>query len=179
MTTAGTARDGSAADLNGADEQGIARGVYRPSMLAAYRANPRGAARTGFDAERMSPRWRWVLIGAGLVVATLLAALLFRIPVGPTGAVAGHNGRELVLAFPNFTPPAKASPIVLRLGGDRTVPGVVKDTQPGANGFQVTMVLVELRDGTAAGDLADGAQVVLDQGSRPLLLDLLGIGGQK
>jgi len=166
-------------ELNGVDERGIARGVYRPSMVAAYRANPRGTTRTGFDAERMSPRWRWVLIGAVLVVVTLLAAMLFRIPVGPTGAVAGHNGRDLVLAFPNFTPPTKGSPIVLRLGGDRTVAGMVKDGKPGANGFQVTMVLVQLRDATAAGELADGTQVILDQGSRPLLLDLLGIGGQK
>ncbi|WP_405056878.1 hypothetical protein OG474_29590 [Kribbella sp. NBC_01505] len=175
MNTAATPGE----ELNGVDERGIANGVYRPSMVAAYRANPRGAARSGFDAERMSPRWRWISIGAVLVVATMLAGLLFTVPVGPTGAVAGHNGRDLVLAFPNFTPPAQGSPIVLRLGGDRTIAGVVKDSQPGANGFQVTMVLVELRDATAAGSLTDGAQIVLDQGSRPLLLDLLGIGGRE
>jgi len=158
---------------DGAVADGIADGVYRPSMVAAYRANPRGAARTGFDAERMMPRWRWVVAGALLIAATVLGGLLVKVAVGPTGAVAGINGRDVVLAFPNFEPPAKNTQVVLRVGGDRTVPGRVKDTQPGANGFQVTMLLVELRDAAALGGVPDGTKVILDQGTRPLLMDLL------
>ncbi|GEC07939.1 hypothetical protein SSP24_55940 [Streptomyces spinoverrucosus] len=150
----------------------LAEGVYRPSMVAAYRANPRGAVHAGFDAERMVPRWRWVLIGLLLIAATALVGLLIRVPVGPTGTLAGTTGRDAVLAFPSLTPPAKGSDIVLRLDKSRTVTGRVKDTQAGQGGVQVTMVLVELPAAFGLDSVEDGTQVVLDQGTRPLLLDI-------
>ncbi|MFI6696006.1 hypothetical protein ACIBLA_30510 [Streptomyces sp. NPDC050433] len=161
-TTASAAPDGA-----------IAEDVYRPSMVAAYRANPRGSARTGFDPERMAPRWRWALTGVLLIAVTVLAGLLLSVPVGPTGTVAGTNGSDTVLAFPNFTPPASGSEVVLRLDGDRTVTGQVKDSQRGEGGLQVTMLLVELPSGSGLEDTKDGTQVILDQGTRPLLLDIL------
>lgn len=161
-TTASAAPDGA-----------LAEDVYRPSMVAAYRANPRGQARTGFDPERMAPRWRWALAGALLIAVTVLAGLLFRVSVGPVGTLAGTNGSETVLAFPNFTAPARGSEVVLRLGGDRTVTGQVKDSQRGGGGLQVTMLLVELPAGSGLDDAKDGTQVILDQGTRPLLLDIL------
>ncbi|MGW2844889.1 hypothetical protein [Streptomyces sp. NPDC001274] len=148
----------------------LADGVYRPSMVAAYRANPRGAARTGFHPERMRPRWRWALAATLLLVLTAAAGLVVRVPVGPTGTLAGVNGRQGVLAFPGFSPPAKGSDVLLRVDG-RDMEGRVKDFRTGQGGTQVTMVLVELPDGVADG-LEEGASVVLDQGTRPLLLDL-------
>ncbi|WP_406159217.1 hypothetical protein OG298_18435 [Streptomyces sp. NBC_01005] len=148
----------------------LSEGVYRPSMVAAYRANPRGAARTGFHPEQMRPRWRWALAGALLLAATVAAGLLVRVPVGPTGTLAGVNGRQGVLAFPGFGPPAKGSDVLLRVDG-RPVEGRVKDFQTGQGGSQVTMVLVELPGGVADG-LKEGASVVLDQGTRPLLMDI-------
>ncbi|MFJ8809905.1 hypothetical protein [Streptomyces sp. NPDC102490] len=150
----------------------LAEGVYRPSMVAAYRANPRGAAPAGFDAGRMTPRWRWAVIGALLVVATVVAGLLVRVPVGPTGVLAGTTGREAVLAFPSLKPPAKGSDVALRLDDSRTVSARVKDTQAGQGGRQVTMVLVELPASFDLRSVEEGAEAVLDQGTRPLLLDL-------
>ncbi|MGW3493897.1 hypothetical protein [Streptomyces sp. NPDC001020] len=157
----------------------LAEGVYRPSMVAAYRANPRGPVRTGFDVERMTPRWRWALIGALIIAATVLAGLLVRVPVGPTGALAGTGKDNAVLAFPKFTPPAKGTDVVLRLGENRTVTARVKDFQPGQGGTQITMLLVELPTGESLDDAKDGTQVVIDQGTRPLLLDILDGGGEK
>ncbi|MFJ6011202.1 hypothetical protein [Streptomyces sp. NPDC092952] len=161
--------------LNGASAPGapdgtLAEGVYRPSMVAAYRANPRGAARTGFHPERMRPRWRWALAATLLLVLTVAAGLVVRVPVGPTGTLAGVNGRQGVLAFPGFSPPAKGSDVLLRVDG-RDMEGRVKDFRTGQGGTQVTMVLVELPDGVADG-LEEGASVVLDQGTRPLLVDI-------
>ncbi|MBK3532142.1 hypothetical protein ACWD7B_02450 [Streptomyces rubiginosohelvolus] len=148
----------------------IAEGVYRPSMVAAYRANPRGAARTGFHPEAMRPRWRWALAGALILAVTVTAGLVVRVPVGPTGTLAGTNGRQGVLAFPDFSPPAKDSDVRLSVDGER-VEGRVKDFQTGQGGARVTMLLVELPAGVAE-ELEEGASVVLDQGTRPLLMDL-------
>ncbi|MFJ4962814.1 hypothetical protein EES43_16435 [Streptomyces sp. ADI96-02] len=148
----------------------LADGVYRPSMVAAYRANPRGAARTGFHPERMRPRWRWALAGALLLAATVAAGLVVRVPVGPTGTLAGADGRRGVLAFPGFSPPAKGSDVLLRVDG-RALEGRVEDFRAGQGGARVTMLLVELPDGVADG-LEEGASVVLDQGTRPLLMDI-------
>lgn len=149
----------------------LPEGVYRPSAVAAYRAAPRGGARTDFDAERMAPRWRWALMGALLVAAAVAVGLLVRVPVGPAGTLAGANGRDSVIAFPAFSPPVKGSEVVLRFG-DRVLTGQVKDSQAGEGGFQVTMLLVELPETAGVDDLEDGARVVLDQGTRPLLLDI-------
>ncbi|EFE76655.1 hypothetical protein GTY59_19860 [Streptomyces sp. SID5466] len=53
----------------------------------------------------------------------------------------------------------------------REVEGRVKDFRAGQGGARVTMVLVELPGGVAE-ELEEGASVVLDQGTRPLLMDL-------
>ncbi|WP_433545886.1 hypothetical protein ACQPZG_12540 [Streptomyces sp. CA-294286] len=148
----------------------LAEGVYRPSMVAAYRANPRGVARTGFHPERMRPRWRWALAGALLLAVTVVAGLIVRVPVGPTGTLAGTDGRQGVLAFAAFSPPAKGTHVLLRVDG-RPVEGRVKDSRAGQGGAQVTMVLVEFPGGVADG-LEEGASVVLDQGTRPLVMDI-------
>lgn len=148
----------------------LSEGVYRPSMVAAYRANPRGAARTGFHPEQMRPRWRWALAGALLLAATVAAGLLVQVPVGPTGTLVASTDARACSPSRASAHAAKGSDVLLRVDG-LPVEGRVKDFQTGQGGSQVTMVLVELPGGVADG-LKEGASVVLDQGTRPLLMDI-------
>jgi hypothetical protein len=144
--------------------------VYRTSAVEAYYARPRGSLGAGFDPERRSPRWRWVLVAMVALAITLAAGLLIRVPVGPVGTFLGVNGSRAVLAMPTADAPRPGERVRLRVDG-RSLSGEVREVQASGGSTLLVMALVDLD--TAPADLATGGPVTIDQGDRPLLLDLL------
>jgi hypothetical protein len=157
--------DGRSAGISGA-------AVYRPEMLASYVNRPRRPAGSGWEPDRLRPRWRWAVIALALLGATTVAALAVRVPAGPVATIVGSDGRRVVLALPGADPPRRGE--VIELDTARGVlRGVVNDTQAGGPSALMVMALVELERPPPPGALPVNGQVRLRAGTTPLLIDIL------
>jgi hypothetical protein len=145
--------------------------VYRSSAVAAYNERPRGQLRPAFDPERSVPRWRWAAAAVVVVLITAGAGLLVRVPVGPVGTLLGLDGTRAVLALPSADAPRPGDLVRLRVD-ERLLTGRVNEVESGGGSALLVMVLVDLT-GDVPTALPTGGPVMVDEGERPLLLDLV------
>ncbi|TDE41380.1 hypothetical protein E1295_30325 [Nonomuraea mesophila] len=157
--------------------RGIAgQDAYLPAAVERYLRRPRGGTAGTFDPAQLRPRWRAVIAASAVFLALLVSGLLVRVPTGATGTVAvvERNSVAMVMTDDSITETDRQITV---LAAERPIAGTVIDVQwhpyiklPGP------MVTVEFADEVDVNAFSIGGQVVVERGTRPILIDLIGGG---
>lgn len=150
------------------------QGIYLPAAVAAYQSRPVGASQsTDFDPATMQPRWRAANMALLVLALLLVAGALTPVPVGTPGTIVGAQGSDVVVALSSPEAPGRLTEVDLRLGEARLTGVVMAVDYVDEGPAPVPLVLVEMPGADLVREEDVGSPVVLEVGSRPILVDIL------
>ncbi|QSB05252.1 hypothetical protein [Natronoglycomyces albus] len=147
------------------------QGVFREEFLAAYSERPRGSGEIFFDPTEMKPRWKHGVWASVVVVALLVAGLMYPVQGGTAAVLAGADHNSVVLAMADDNVPEVGSTITITVG-DVEIEGRVSAEQE-AEDPAPHMLLVDLVSSSPLSESDVGTPATIQQGVRPILIDII------
>lgn len=150
-----------------------AQSIFRPEVLAAYQAAPRGTQNRSFDPEDLQPRWAAAVVAACVLTALVVCGLLVSVPLRYAGTVISTAEHTIFVAVTGAEDVRLGDAVQVAIN-DTTVAGTVlqiKVAPDEASGYR--MFAIESKRGGLSAIFPPGEQITVQDGTKPVLLDML------